>query len=335
MASFVENGVTVTPLTATTFGAEVSGIDWTVSPLPQSTIETLASLQNRYAFIVFRNTGLDNDRQVSFAAQFGQLEENPAWGGTGRVGSKYLFDVSNLEADGSVVKKGTRRWAHSLGNALWHTDSSFNQHRVKYSLLLSHCIPGVGEANTEFADTRQAWKDFPEEQKAQLRDLVVEHELWHSRRLASPDIYKEPTEEELRTRPASYHSLVQPAPNGEETLFLAAHAKLLFTKDGKQLEDSQKIIWDLITHCTQPKYTYSCEWRSGGDMIWWDNRQSMHRATPYDENMGPRDVRRATVLDDGECAFGVPNPRSAAMTGATTTASKTVSKVEVAAVASA
>lgn len=43
-------------------------------------------------------------------------------------------------------------------------------------------------------------------------------------------------------------------------------------------------------------------------MVWWDNRQSMHRASPYDENMGPRDVRRATVKDDGPDAFGVTKP---------------------------
>ena len=40
-------------------------------------------------------------------------------------------------------------------------------------------------------------------------------------------------------------------------------------------------------------------------MMWWDNRQSMHCASPYDEEMGLRDVRRATVFDDGEGAFGL------------------------------
>lgn len=43
-------------------------------------------------------------------------------------------------------------------------------------MLLSHRIPGPGEANTEFADTRRAWKDLPEEKKAELRDLISEHE---------------------------------------------------------------------------------------------------------------------------------------------------------------
>ncbi|KAH9886819.1 putative alpha-ketoglutarate-dependent 2,4-dichlorophenoxyacetate dioxygenase [Xylariomycetidae sp. FL2044] len=311
MEPYVVNGLTVTPIHPNSFGAEVGGVDWTQSPLPKDTIQSLINLQNKYAVIIFRATGLDNERQVGFAAQLGDLEVNPAWGGTERVGNRHLFDVSNIEADGSIVMKGSRRWAHSLGNALWHTDSSFNQHRAKYSMLLAHAVPGRGEGNTSFADTRQAWKDLSEGEKAKLRDLVVEHDLWHSRRLASPDIYHEPTAEELSAKPPSFHNLVQAAPNGGETLFLAAHAKTLYTQEGKALGESQEIIWDLLRHCTQPQYTFSAEWHSAGDMMWWDNRQSVHRASPYHENMGVRDVRRATVFDDGPGAFGVAKPIAA------------------------
>lgn len=61
------------------------------------------------------------------------------------------------------------------GNALPHTDSSFNQHRSKYSLLLAHLVPSQG-GNTDFFNVRQAYADLPEEKKAQLRDLIIEHE---------------------------------------------------------------------------------------------------------------------------------------------------------------
>ena len=86
------------------------------------------------------------------------------------------------------------------------------------------------------------------------------------------------------------------------------------------LEDSQELIWRLIDHCTQPQvgsvasmretadlrlqYVFSMEWKNGGDMVWWDNRQSMHRANPYTEDMTARDVRRSTVIDDGPLAYG-------------------------------
>jgi len=39
------------------------------------------------------------------------------------------------------------------------------------------------------------------------------------------------------------------------------------------------------------------------------DRQSMHRANPYTDEMTARDVRRTTVVDDGALAFGVGEER--------------------------
>ncbi|QKX52951.1 uncharacterized protein TRUGW13939_00022, partial [Talaromyces rugulosus] len=154
----------------------------------------------------------------------------------------------NVESDGSIVRKGSRRWAHALGNALWHTDSSFNQHRSKYSLLLAHKIPEGGQANTEFADTRQAWKDLSDTRKEELRGMIVEHELCS-------------------------------------------------TNNRNTIPDSQEIIWDLIHHCSQGKVHFLSHRFS---------KRITNSLYPYDENMGVRDVRRATVFDDGDEAFGTP-----------------------------
>jgi hypothetical protein len=35
-----------------------------------------------------------------------------------------LLTVSSIELDGSLVKPDSRRWHHSMGNALWHTVST-------------------------------------------------------------------------------------------------------------------------------------------------------------------------------------------------------------------
>jgi len=37
----------------------------------------------------------------------GKIEENPSWGGSTRVGNKFLFDVSNLDDEGKVVGRGS------------------------------------------------------------------------------------------------------------------------------------------------------------------------------------------------------------------------------------
>ena len=89
--------------------------------------------------------------------------------------------------------------------------------------------------------------------------LLIPRSLWHSRKLASPIIYSNPTDREKALKPPAYHRLVQIAPDGRKTLFLAAHAKRIV---GRSFEDSQELIWRLINHCTQAKvrlpgvYTY-------------------------------------------------------------------------------
>ncbi|RDW66637.1 hypothetical protein BP5796_09386 [Coleophoma crateriformis] len=265
--------VLVSPNSA--FGAEVSGIDWS-RPIPPEMVKQLVALQDKYAVLIFRKTGLDNARHIAFSQQLGdKLEINPFFFGreNDRVGEPLLFDVANIELDGSLVKRDSRRWHHSLGNALWHTsrkqailtrmqqDSSYHQQRSKYSILLSHGNPSVGGSWTHFADTRRAYADLPQAKKDEIEDLIIEHDLWHSRWLASPAIYSNPLPHELAAKPPAYHRLVQ--------------------------------------------YVFSMEWLSGGDMVWWDNRQSMHRANIYTDQMTARDVRRSTIIDDGPLAFGV------------------------------
>jgi len=82
--------------------------------------------------------------------------------------------------------------------------------------------------------------------------------------MGSPKVFGTPTARELELKPPAYHKLVRVAPDGRKTLYLAAHAKTIL---GRSFKKSQKIIWQLINHCTQPKYVFSMEWLSGGDMV--------------------------------------------------------------------
>ncbi|KAK3110969.1 hypothetical protein LTR53_014223 [Teratosphaeriaceae sp. CCFEE 6253] len=312
------------------FGAEVQGVVW-ASPLPAGIVRQLIELQDTYAVLIFRKTGLDDARHIDFSSQLGsELEVNPFYSGkqNDRVGVDELWDVGNIELDGTLVRPDSRRWHHSRGNALWHTDSSYHQHRSKYSLLLSHGNPSRGGFFTHFADTRRAYADLCVEKKEQLKGLIVEHDLWHSRKLGSPTVYQAPSIAERAKKPPAYHRLVQVTPSGHETLYLAAHAKRIVDLDTtsatakkrdsardlsanerEDIEASQALIWELVDHCTQPQYVFSMEWLDGGDMVWWDNRQCMHRANPYTTDMTARDVRRTTVVDDGPDAWGVQDPR--------------------------
>ena len=273
------------------FMAEVSGVDLT-RPLDCATLQSVVEAMDRYAVCVYRATGLTDETHIAFSRRLGELELAPRLFGSALVRFKHpeLFDAGNLDASGNILVDERRR-VYNKGNALWHTDSSFNPHRSAYSLLLAHEIPPEGGA-TQFADMRAAYDALPESMRQRIEGLVVEHWLWYSRQLAG---YPEPTEAERKAKPPARHPLVQVHPGSKrKTLYLASHASHVV---GWPVADGRLLLLDLTAHATQPPFVYRHAWRVG-DVVIWDNRCTMHRGRPHDE-MQPRDLRRATTLDTG------------------------------------
>jgi alpha-ketoglutarate-dependent 2,4-dichlorophenoxyacetate dioxygenase len=56
------------------------------------------------------------------------------------------------------------------------------------------------------------------------------------------------------------------------------------------------LLRELIEHATQPQFTYRHVWHEG-DLVIWDNRATMHRATPFADGKYRRELRRVTTLD--------------------------------------
>lgn len=72
---------------------------------------------------------------------------------------------------------------------------------------MAHRLPpaGMGGA-TEFSDSRTAYDDLSDEMKAKLEGLVGNHSLFHSRKTAMPEYFKDLDVTKL---PMSKHLLVQ------------------------------------------------------------------------------------------------------------------------------
>ena len=152
---------------------------------------------------------------MAFASRFGELDDVSPYTKLGkkhRLAFEQLFDVSNLLEDGSVASVNSHRAAMNKGNSLFHVDSSFNPRRAGYSLLKAHELPpkGTGGA-TEYADTRTAFDELPEELKKELleKDYVACHSLYHSRKTAAPGFLTDINPEDHFM---SRHKLVQRTP---------------------------------------------------------------------------------------------------------------------------
>jgi alpha-ketoglutarate-dependent 2,4-dichlorophenoxyacetate dioxygenase len=274
-----------------TFAAEIEGADFSRPDDPALGAAILNGIE-RYGVLIFRDTGLDNARHVAFSRMFGELEMAPKLMGDKqlpRFDHPELFDAGNLTLEGEISRDPMRH-VFNKGNMLWHTDSSFNPRRSSFSLLLAHQTPPEG-GDTEFADARTAYEALPEAKKAEIEDLVIEHWFWRSRMLAG---FPEPNAFQRQAKPPARHRLVQKH-GDRKTLFLAAHADSVV---GWPLEEGRALIAELLDFVSQPQFVYRFQWKGPGDMVMWDNRCTLHRATPFDADKYRRDMRRTTVYEN-------------------------------------
>jgi alpha-ketoglutarate-dependent 2,4-dichlorophenoxyacetate dioxygenase len=271
------------------FAGEVSGIDIT-KPLREDQARSIERAMDQYAVLVFHDQHFNDETQLAFSRNFGNLEEASGdldWGKARRIESALVNDISNLDNDNQVLAADSRRRLFSLGNRLWHSDSSFKEVPAKYSLLSARSIPSTG-GNTEFADMRAAYDTLDAATKAEIHGLVCEHSQLYSRaQLGFSDFTDE---DRVRFKPV-LQRLVRIHPStGRKSLYLASHAGGIV---GWPVPEARALLRDLIEHATQRQLVYAHEWKQW-DLVMWDNRATMHRARPFDPKE-VRDMHRTTV----------------------------------------
>jgi alpha-ketoglutarate-dependent 2,4-dichlorophenoxyacetate dioxygenase len=272
--------------------AECTGADIS-QPLTGEQAAAIDAGMDKYAVLVFRQgTPLTTEQQIAFTRNFGTLEapytQIKAAAGS-RLDNPALSDISNLGPNGGILDRDDRKRLFSLGNQLWHSDSSYKVVPARYSLLCAHVIPPEG-GDTQFADMRAAYDMLDVRTKARIEDLVCEH----SRIFSKGALGFSFTEQELRDFAPVRQRLVRThRKTGRKSLYLSSHAGRIL---GWPVPEAQMLLRELTEHATQREFVYTHKWRVG-DLVVWDNRTTMHRARPYDDTLYPRDLRRTTLTD--------------------------------------
>ena len=280
-------GISVTRLTPH-FASRIDGADIR-GPLDEATWRTIRAALDDHSVLVFHRAGLDDQTQIAFSRRFGALEitrsMNPA------AGTPFARQ-SNLDIKtGGVIPPDDRRMVYQLANMLWHSDSSFKAVPSLCSLLSARIVPPEGGA-TEFASTRAAYPSLPDTLKRRIEPAMAVHDFSWSRDQVRPGFF---TAEERAVYPPVRHPLVRVNPvNGRRCLFLGAHASYI---EGLPIEEGRARLAELLAHVTQPRFRYRHEWTEG-DLVIWDNRCVLHRATPYDSVRHQRLLQRTTVSGD-------------------------------------
>jgi taurine dioxygenase len=258
-------------------GAEISGSDLS-QPLDDRMRDAIYAALLEYQFLVFPGQVLSREAQYGFAAQFGEVEAH----GGGRPGKRQdvAHVTANLDADGNP----SDRFAKGA-NYRWHTDKPYYKTPPALTVLYAVELPPVG-GDTEFANTKLAYAALDDATKRRIAGLRVVFQWEHGLR---PGYYAN------ELSPVD-HPLVRTHPNtGEKALYLGNHALRIA---GMDASEGAGLLEALLTHATQPRFTYAHRWRQG-DLVMWDNRATLHRAVANYEMNRYRRVMHRNVVKGG------------------------------------
>ena len=273
------------------FAAEASGVDL-AQPLGAALRDEIVAAMDRYAVLVFRGQRLDEDRQIAFAKAFGPLDlglKKLRKGAPERFRHPELIDLSNTQADGSLVARDSAKLYSNIANQFWHSDSSFQKPAARYSMLHAFVVPAKG-GETEYADLRAAYDALPGDVKREIAGLEAEHYALHSRLMLGDPSYSEAQKQLL---PPVTWPLVRTHPgSGRKVLWVGIHATHIV---GMTVPEGRMLLADLLEHATQREFVYRHQWRVG-DLVMWDNRSVVHRGRRWNP-AERREMRRATTED--------------------------------------
>jgi taurine dioxygenase len=239
-----------------------------------------------YQVLLFPAQDVPPERQVALARRFGEVQIH-VMNQYHADGYPELYRLSNLDAHGKPNGRHPDK-----GTLAWHTDGSWRRRTGQATIIYGEVMPRRG-GETHFCDMYGAYERLDSAWKRRIANLRAVHNLDFSRNRRHGE---DPMTDELRrATPPVDHPVVRTHPQTKrKCLFLGDHAESIV---GMPYEEGRALIDELNALAPHPDLTYEHRWQPG-QLLVWDNRCTMHRATPYDPVSEGRVIRRCTVLGD-------------------------------------
>lgn len=292
MASLFE----LQPLTPR-LGARVIGLD-PADYMSQQAFAALYQAFLQHKVLVFAPLDLPPAAQVAFARRFGEVQVH-VMSVYHADGFPELYRLSNLDEQGRPNGKHSDK-----GTLAWHTDGSWQRLTGQATIIYGERVPPHG-GETHFCDMAGAYERLDADWKRRIAGLRAVHNLDFSRTRRHAE---DPLSEAQRlAKPPVDHPVVRVHPEtGRRCLYLGDHAESIV---GLPYDEGRALIEELnalaVAHAD---LRYEHRWQPH-ELIVWDNRSLLHRATAFDTARHARVVRRCTVL--GEVPMGAAEGGSA------------------------
>ena len=268
----------------TTLGVEIIGFNLKKN-IDKNIIGQVSDLLSQFSVVVIRDQKITNEQHINFSEYFGDLEVTKA--GTNGAGSKLII-LQNFDEDGNIVPPTDRQRLNNLANQEWHSDSSFKKIPSKLSILSAKMIPAKG-GNTEFLSMRSVYNALPKKLKSNIEDKVCWHDYSYGRSKIDANLV---TADEKKALPPVKQKLVLNNKKYGKSLYIGAHCSKI---DGMNDDESQNLLDEIYEYIDNESHVYSHIWKPY-DLIMWDNRAVLHRATPIKGKVEKRLMVRTTIV---------------------------------------
>lgn len=266
-------------------GAEIAGVELN-RELSTEVFNALYQAFLRYQVLLFPPQDLPPARQVAFGRLFGELQVH-VMNQYHADGHPELYRLSNLDENGKPSGRHPDK-----GTLAWHTDGSWQRVTGQATIIYGEVMPDEG-GETHFCDMYGAYERLSPEWKKRIAGLRAVHNLDFSRNRRHGE---DPlTQAQRLAKPPVDHPVVRTHPEtGRKCLYLGDHAEYIV---GMPYDEGRALIEELNALAVHPDLTYEHRW-TPRQLLVWDNRCVMHRATAFDTATQPRVIRRCTVLGE-------------------------------------
>lgn len=270
----------IVPLTDA-IGAEIRGLDLR-APLDPETFSQIEQAWADHIVLVFRDQDLDEDEQIAFAEQFGDVGTRSRPVDRRAEGADYnaaIMLVSNVKENGEYIG--------SLpdGEMWFHHDMCYDRAPHKGTFLYAMELPSTG-GNTLFANMYQAYDALDDGTKARLKGQTA------------LQIYDFATREtvDISDDISKYKHFVQPVTvthplTGKRALYV--NPLITARIEGAPDDESRSLLDELFGFTENGDIVYEHVWRKG-DLVMWDNWCSCHARTDFPATER-RMLRRCTI----------------------------------------
>lgn len=266
---------------------EIDGIDLS-SQNEASHISFIRKNLVENSVVVLRNQNLTPAQQIAISGKFGPL-------------AIHIVSQFNMPKFPEILilsnKKNSKGESIGIEDAgrYWHTDMSYLTKPSLGSILYAIEVPPYG-GDTMFASMYSAYDALPEFRKKELSNLRAVHYFasrWEDEKNKS-GVRPSMTKEQKIKTPAVDHPLIRTHPeNGRKAIYAGGFTVGILNFDDKK---GKQLLEELTLFSTQAQFVYTHKWKAG-DVVFWDNRSTMHHALPYD-NKYIRHMQRTTVQGD-------------------------------------